>query len=726
MRGFRRTRSSLVLAACLFALGAAPALADPVGAVVTHDGPHGPWFKRSCGFDPHRASCNAQVVTDDTGVPLASGSPLPGSLGPAQLHGAYALPTAPPTAQTVAIVDAYDDPNISSDLATFDAAYGLPALTPGAPGCSATGCFEKVNENGGLALPPADPSWAMEIALDVESVHEICETCSIVLVEASSATYNDLATAENEAAALGANVITNSWGGGEWGGETSFDSAFDHPGVAITASAGDSGYGVEYPAASPYVTAVGGTTLTLGSGNTYAGETAWSGSGSGCSTVEPKPSWQTDSGCTRRTVADVAADADPQSGAAIYDSVSYNGSSGWMEVGGTSLAAQIVGAVEALTGQAAQSSPATPYAHASLLHDVLSGNDGTCAPSYLCTAGSGYDGPTGLGTPNGLGAFEATTVAAAPDFALTATPASGAVAPGGSAGYTISVTPKNGFAGSIAISLALPLPGGVGAAFTPSATAASPATVTLNTLSSTTPGTYQVTVIGTSGSLSHSVTLTLVVSAPAPPPTTTAVSARLLTTNSTHPCNGNTCTTASFTADAGATVLVVVDTGAPNDSVTSIGGAAISGATQLTSLRTSSKNELAVWQATGTGAAGALTVGFAVKANPGIVDVIELSGNATTNPVAQTNPVTGASGVAVASLANPSSANGELAVVAVAKNTPLTGPPGFTALDTRRDGANGGYAYAVYFAPAAQASATATPGDQHGAWGTIALELAHA
>jgi len=179
----------------------------------------------------------------------------------------------------------------------------------------------------------------------------------------------------------------------------------DHPGIAITVSSGDGGYGVEFPAASQYVTAVGGTTLT-GSLQSGWNETAWSGAGSGCSAYIPKPSWQKDSGCANRTVADVAADADPNTGVAVYDSFRYQGYSGWLVFGGTSVASPIIASVYALAGNAASViDGASPYAHTGSLHDITSGSNGSCGGSYLCTAGPGYDGPTGNGTPNGTGAF---------------------------------------------------------------------------------------------------------------------------------------------------------------------------------------------------------------------------------------------------------------------------------------------------------------------------------
>jgi hypothetical protein len=183
-------------------------------------------------------------------------------------------------------------------------------------------------------------------------------------------------------------------GGGEYSGETTDESNyFKHPGVAITVSSGDGGYGVEFPAASQYVTEVGGTTLALNPNGGYGSETAWNGSGSGCSAYIAKPTWQTDTGCSNRTVADVSADADPNTGAAVYDSVKYQGRAGWFQVGGTSFSAPQVTAVYALAGNAASVDYGSfPYSHTGSVHDTVLGGNGNCG-SYLCTAVNGYDGP---------------------------------------------------------------------------------------------------------------------------------------------------------------------------------------------------------------------------------------------------------------------------------------------------------------------------------------------
>ena len=346
---------------------------------------------------PGTARCHSHVITDARGIPNASASPS--GYGPTQFRTGYNLTAAGSSSTTIGIVDAYDDPNIESDLGVYSTHFSLPACTTG------NGCFKKVNQTGGTSYPAKNAGWALEISLDVEIAHAICPSCHILLVEATTNSFANLLTAEDYAVAH-ATIVSNSWGGSESSSETSNDTHFNHVGVPITFSSGDGGYGVEYPAASQYVTAVGGTTLNLNSNNTYKSESVWSGAGSGCSAYEPKPSWQKDTGCIRRTVADVAADADPNTGAAVYDTVRDQGRSGWFQVGGTSLASPLTAAVYALAGNAGTTVDGSyPYAHTSALHDVTSGSNGSCGGSYLCTGVVGYDGPTGNGTPNGTNAF---------------------------------------------------------------------------------------------------------------------------------------------------------------------------------------------------------------------------------------------------------------------------------------------------------------------------------
>ena len=349
------------------------------------------------------ARCHAHVVTDKTGNPAVT--TLPKGYGPIQFHTAYNLPATSANPATIAIVDAYDHPSIKADLDTYNSTFGLPYF----PSCSAsvtTGCFKKVNQRGGTAYPSANSGWALEIALDVETAHQTCQNCKLILVEADSSSYTNLMAAVDEARALGATVISNSYGSSEFAGETAYDSHFNHPGTAFTFSSGDNGYGASYPAASPYVTAVGGTSLALTGTNTRQSESVWSGAGSGCSAYEPKPVFQLDTGCSKRTIADVSADADPNTGAAVYDSVRYQGRRGWFQVGGTSLAAPLIAGVYALAGNLTASTPANaiPYAATNNLYDIISGSNGACG-TYLCNGSSGYDGPSGLGSPVGPSAF---------------------------------------------------------------------------------------------------------------------------------------------------------------------------------------------------------------------------------------------------------------------------------------------------------------------------------
>jgi subtilase family serine protease len=348
------------------------------------------------------ARCHAHVITDDKGKPLAKPTPQQPALTPADLRAAYRLPLfsppAPGTGGTIAIVDAYHYPTAERDLATYRAQYGLGDCT------EASGCFTQVDQTGGTNYPAVDAGWAQEAALDLDMASAICPNCNLILVEANSNYLTDLGAAVNRAAAMKANVISNSYGGGEYSSETPDENAYyNHPGIAITVSSGDAGYGTEFPAASRYVTAVGGTSLTKASNVRGWSETAWSGAGSGCSRYVTKPSWQHDTGCARRTIADVSAVADPATGVAVYDSTPYQGASGWLKFGGTSVAAPLIGGVYAL-GASATVPASLAYANTGSLFDVVSGNNARCR-TYLCTAGAGYDGPTGLGSPNGIGAF---------------------------------------------------------------------------------------------------------------------------------------------------------------------------------------------------------------------------------------------------------------------------------------------------------------------------------
>ncbi|MEV7326322.1 kelch repeat-containing protein [Streptomyces sp. NPDC093970] len=365
-----------------------------------------------CGpAKPHQFTCFGLLRTDvEAHKGLRKAADAPDGFGPTDLRDAYGLPSDGGAGRTIAVVDAYDNPDAEADLAVYRAQFGLPPCT------TANGCFTKTDQRGGTDYPAADPGWASEISLDLDMVSAVAPKARILLVEADRPVVEDLGAAVDQAVALGAGYVSNSYGSNylyfpEDPAETAADAHYDHPGVAIIASSGDTRYGVAYPAASPYVTAVGGTTLTRDGGTSRGwSESVWDhdggGTGSGCSRYEPKPAFQRDTGCPGRTVADVSAVADPATGVAVYDTFGQVG--GWGVAGGTSASAPIITGVYANAGApVAGTYPNTyPYAASGAgLHDVTDGSNGKCSPSYLCTAGPGYDGPTGLGTPDGLGAF---------------------------------------------------------------------------------------------------------------------------------------------------------------------------------------------------------------------------------------------------------------------------------------------------------------------------------
>lgn len=346
-----------------------------------------------------QVTCAALVAPGRTAkASLAAGTP-PAGISPANLRDAYGFQSSSEgMRQTVAVVVPYDDTSAESDMATYRSQFSIPPCT------AADACFSKVDQTGGTSYPAANAAWALATAESLDMISAVCPNCHILLVEANSPAITDVGAAENEAVTLGARFVTNAWLTPEatFGtSEPTYDSSyFNHPGVAITAPDGNGGYGTFYPAASPDVTAVGGTTLTASStGSRGWTETAWSGTGSGCSPYEAKPSWQADTGCTTRMLNDVSAVADPATPVAAYDTTS----GGWVPAAGTSVAAAIIAAAYALAGTpAAGSNPASyPYAHTGLINDITTGSDGTCspAPAYFCAAGTGYDGPTGVGTP---------------------------------------------------------------------------------------------------------------------------------------------------------------------------------------------------------------------------------------------------------------------------------------------------------------------------------------
>jgi subtilase family serine protease len=371
-------------------------------------------------------SCQARVVTE-SGSLRALALTGPSGITPVQLSRAYGLPdprgdTWVPNGRKVVIVDAYDNPHAEFDLAVYRQTFGLPPCT------TANGCFKKISQDPALPLPPGNVAWGQEIDLDLQMASAICPRCKLTLVAAASADLADIARAVARAHSRKTSAISNSYATDESPEAAFFEPVYDDPGIAVTAASGDAGYAATFPASSPHVIAVGGTTLTRDV-TTPRGwtETAWSGGGSWCSSLFDTQPWQSalvsgdpsGAACTRRTVADVAVVGDPVTGVAVYDSYGSVGGDNWYVFGGTSVGAPIVGALFALAGDAVQN-PTYPYPAQRLyeqraaLHDVTSGYNGntvndcwpaSASPYYLCHAQAGYDGPTGLGTPNGLTAF---------------------------------------------------------------------------------------------------------------------------------------------------------------------------------------------------------------------------------------------------------------------------------------------------------------------------------
>jgi hypothetical protein len=342
------------------------------------------------------ARCHAHVVTGKNGIPLISVDPR--GYTPQQLRDAYKIAATGDRSTVIAAVAALGYDNAESDLAFYRAYFALPPCTRD------NHCFKKLNQQGRPRdYPPQDVDWAQDSAIDLEMASAMCPNCKLILIEADQNSFANLGAAEDTAARLGAHVIVNSYGGDEPGSQQ-FEHFYDHPGVAVVASSGDRGFIVQFPAASSHVVAVGGTRLEADD-NKHRGwtESAWADGGSGCSTLYAKPKWQRDTGCAMRTVADVAAEADPSTGVAIYGPL-VNGGSGWLEFGGTSVAVPIIGGIYGANGGHMHEGRDL-YRQARVLFDVKSGNNGVCDPAYLCTAGGGYDGPTGNGTPNGIVAF---------------------------------------------------------------------------------------------------------------------------------------------------------------------------------------------------------------------------------------------------------------------------------------------------------------------------------
>jgi subtilase family serine protease len=402
---------------------AAPANAATTTAASASSVPSNWHYACGTSFKPNKLNCF--VIKNTSAHPTAQ-TVRPGAIpsgdgyGPSTFQAAYGLTAASASdgsGTTVAVVDAYNDPTAAADLATYRSAAGLPALT--------SGQFTQYNQTGATsplpATAPTSDDWTLEESLDVDMVSAICPLCKIDLVEATNDSGTGLYIAnETAATTLGAKYISNSWGGSETSTDLTYDTEyFGVSGVVYTASAGDSGYsaGVIYPATSPHVVGVGGTSLSTASNSRGYTESVWDtssseGTGSGCSSNEPQPSWQAalsviTAVCSHRVDNDVSADADPNTGAAVYDTT--NGNGGWEEVGGTSESSPMIAAVFALAGNngnGGNNAADSIYTHTSNLYDVTSGSNGSCSSSLLCTAKTGYDGPTGWGTPDGLTAFQ--------------------------------------------------------------------------------------------------------------------------------------------------------------------------------------------------------------------------------------------------------------------------------------------------------------------------------
>jgi len=361
------------------------------------------WHAPACprGNPQGTARCFARVVTDARGNPMngkATPAATPSGYGPADLKAAYAVP-AGSGAPTIAIVDAYAYPNAEADLAVYRAQYGLPACT------TANGCLKIVGQTGGKPPSRVDVGWDQEQALDLDMASAACPNCHILLVQAGSASFSNLWTGVDYAKTVpGVRAISNSYGNTDSSSYAAYDSHYTANNIAITVSTGDYGYGAQWPATSPGAIAVGGTSLFKG-GSGYT-ESAWNGAGSGCGLGHSKPSFQngvTDA-CAGRMEADISSVADPNTGVAVYGPMSRT-TRGWMIFGGTSASAPFIGALFALTNGNIDGASSI-YAHKTALHDVTTGSNGSSCPvAYYCKAQAGYDGPTGLGTPNGTAVF---------------------------------------------------------------------------------------------------------------------------------------------------------------------------------------------------------------------------------------------------------------------------------------------------------------------------------
>jgi subtilase family serine protease len=359
-----------------------------------------------------QTAVNRAIAEKAAGERVSAQATTPKGWGAKSIEAAYKLPVTKGAGQTIGIVDAFSTPHLASDLGVYRKEYGLPPCT------AASGCLRIVNQEGQPSpLPRPDPlGWGVEETLDVSMVSAACPLCKIVVVEGTSPSFKNLALAEDTAVRLGANVVSNSYGSRESGFTQAYAKYYDQPGHVIVAASGDYGFtAAMFPANLATVTAAGGTQLSRAKNARGWTEQVWNtglgASGSGCSAYVAKPAWQHDPDCPGRTVTDVAAVAE---NVPIYDSsVPARLGGPWLSVSGTSAASPLIAGVYGLAGNAATVKPGHEYAHASALFDVTKGNNdwfnqahgASCGYDYLCVAKKGYDGPTGLGTPDGTGAF---------------------------------------------------------------------------------------------------------------------------------------------------------------------------------------------------------------------------------------------------------------------------------------------------------------------------------
>lgn len=506
----------------------------------------------------------------------------PDPLSPSQIIYAYNLASAigGGAGTTIAIVDAYDDPTITNDLAAFSAAFSLPAAT-----------FTKHKMATTISV---NSGWALEISLDVEWAHAIAPQAAILLVEARSSSLNDLLAAVNYATSYaGVVAVSMSWGGNEFSTQTAYDPYFNKPGIVFFASSGDNGAGVIWPSSSPNVVSVGGTTLNLDSNGLVTSEMAWSGSGGGLSTYEKVPSYQTNYGLpyAKRATPDISYDADPNTGFYVYDTTPYQGARGWWDVGGTSAGAPQWAAIQALGLSANNNNfyqDAAQSAYASYFRDITSGSNGNPATT-------GYDLATGLGSPITINYTPQTT----PDFSISASPNPITINSGSTGTTTITLTSLNGFTDTVALSTTTPK--GWTATPNPSSLTTGTSTLTIAVPSNTSTGTYSVTVTGTSVTLSHSTTVTVQVTTPdfsisASPTSLTIRSGSSGTSTITIKALNNFTGTVSLSATA------------PNGLTTSLNPASIttSGTSTLTIL-VASKTRSGTYTITVTGTSGSLS-----------------------------------------------------------------------------------------------------------------------